>query len=135
MVRKPTELRPIMTRIPEGLRRRLEKEAARNDRSMNAEIIARLWETFADEDRFGGPEQAAMLQNFAFDMARAKAATEHDSADDNLRRIAAAFLNLADNWMSDLHSVIIARRKAKGEVGRYATATTKMAIPVKEYLP
>jgi plasmid stability protein len=42
MARKPTELRPLMIRIPEALRRKLEKEAARNDRSMNAEIIDRL---------------------------------------------------------------------------------------------
>ena len=39
MALKPTDLRPVMTRIPEGLRRKLEREAGRNDRSMNAEII------------------------------------------------------------------------------------------------
>ena len=46
MARKPTELRPIMTRVPEGLRRKLEREAKRNDRSMNAEIIHRLEQSF-----------------------------------------------------------------------------------------
>jgi plasmid stability protein len=46
MVRKPTELRPLMIRIPEGLRRKLEKEAARQTRSMNAEIIHRLNQSF-----------------------------------------------------------------------------------------
>ena len=42
MARKPTELRPLMIRIPEALRGKLEKQAAQNDRSMNAEIIYRL---------------------------------------------------------------------------------------------
>ena len=40
------ELRPVMTRIPEGLRRRLEREASRHRRSMNAEIVHRLQESF-----------------------------------------------------------------------------------------
>jgi Arc-like DNA binding dprotein len=47
MARKPTELRPLMVRIPESLRRRLEKEAAKQDRSMNAEIIHRLDQSFS----------------------------------------------------------------------------------------
>jgi len=46
MVRKDQELRPVMTRIPEGLRRRLEREAKWHRRSMNAEIIHRLQESF-----------------------------------------------------------------------------------------
>jgi len=46
MARKPTDLRPLMVRIPESLRRKLEKEAARQDRSMNAEIIYRLDQSF-----------------------------------------------------------------------------------------
>jgi hypothetical protein len=50
MVRKSQELRPVMTRIPEGLRRRLEREAEQNRRSMNAEIVHRLEESFRRED-------------------------------------------------------------------------------------
>jgi phosphoenolpyruvate carboxylase len=46
MVRKSQELRPVMTRLPEGLRRRLEREAEENGRSMNAEIIYRLQQSF-----------------------------------------------------------------------------------------
>lgn len=46
MARKDLELRPVMTRIPEGLRRRLEHEAKRRGRSMNAEIINRLQASF-----------------------------------------------------------------------------------------
>jgi hypothetical protein len=47
VARRTQELRPVMTRIPETLRRRLERAAARNNRSMNTEIIHRLEESFA----------------------------------------------------------------------------------------
>jgi hypothetical protein len=50
MVRKSQELRPVMTRIPEGLRRKLEREAEQNGRSMNAEIIHRLESLFRREE-------------------------------------------------------------------------------------
>jgi hypothetical protein len=42
MALKAQELRPVMVRIPENLRRRLERTAAANHRSMNTEIIFRL---------------------------------------------------------------------------------------------
>lgn len=48
---KNEELRPLMTRIPESLRSRLEKSAARSLRSMNAEIIYRLEESYRREER------------------------------------------------------------------------------------
>jgi len=51
VVRKSQELRPVMTRIPEGLRRRLEREAEQNRRSMNAEIIHRLTQSFVRQDQ------------------------------------------------------------------------------------
>ena len=50
MVRKGKELRPVMTRIPETLRRRLEREAELNRQSMNAEMIARLESSFRRQD-------------------------------------------------------------------------------------
>jgi len=50
MSRKPTDLRSISTRLPEGLRRRLERSAQANDRSMNAEIIHRLTESYTAAD-------------------------------------------------------------------------------------
>src|SRR5262245_28750058 len=50
MVRKSQELSTVMTRIPEGLRRRLEREAEQNRRSMNAEIVHRLEESFRREE-------------------------------------------------------------------------------------
>jgi hypothetical protein len=50
MVRKSQELRPVMTRLPEGLRHRLEREAKLNRHSMNAEIISRLESSFRREE-------------------------------------------------------------------------------------
>jgi hypothetical protein len=40
-----------MTRLPEALCRRLEREAAREGRSMNAEIIHRLQQSFQAPDQ------------------------------------------------------------------------------------
>ena len=52
-------------RVKEPLRARLEREAKRNDRSMNAEITSRLEESFTKQDAAGGPE----LQRIALMMA------------------------------------------------------------------
>ena len=49
MPRKSSELRPIMTRLPEDLRKRLEREAGKAGHSMNREIINRLWSSFDSE--------------------------------------------------------------------------------------
>ena len=57
MTRKIKELRPVMTRIPEGLRRQLELSARRSGRSMNAEIIHRLKQSFAGD----GPSMEEIL--------------------------------------------------------------------------
>jgi hypothetical protein len=67
MVRKNQELRPVMTRIPEGLRRRLEREAEQNRHSMNAEIVARLKASFQRED------QEKMIRRAAEEAATASA--------------------------------------------------------------
>jgi hypothetical protein len=42
MARKPTDIVQLKVRLPEELRWRMEAEAARNNCSMNAEIVARL---------------------------------------------------------------------------------------------
>jgi len=49
VTKKSEELRPVMTRIPEGLRLRLERSAGSNGRSMNAEIIHRLEQSFSPD--------------------------------------------------------------------------------------
>ena len=51
MAQKDLELRPVMTRSPEGLRRRLEREAKWHRTSMNAEIVKRLQESFDIPDQ------------------------------------------------------------------------------------
>lgn len=46
MARKPTDTVQLKLRFPEAMRRRLERVAGANDRSMNAEIIHRLDQSF-----------------------------------------------------------------------------------------
>jgi hypothetical protein len=65
MARKAQELTPVMVRLPEKLRRWLERAAAENGRSMNTEIIHRLEKSIASEselvrllDRVAGRLQA-----------------------------------------------------------------------------
>jgi hypothetical protein len=50
MARKPTDTVQLKLRFSEALRRRLEREAARNNRSMNTEIIHRLEESFRQHE-------------------------------------------------------------------------------------
>ena len=46
MAKKSTETIHLKLRLPEGLRRQIEKSAARNERSMNSEILIRLQNSF-----------------------------------------------------------------------------------------
>jgi len=48
MARKPDDLHPTMVRLPETLRRDLERWADIHGRSLNAEIIFRLEQSLAD---------------------------------------------------------------------------------------
>jgi plasmid stability protein len=50
MPRKPADLVKLNLRFPEALRSRLEKYAARNNRSLNAEIVRRLENSFKGDD-------------------------------------------------------------------------------------
>jgi hypothetical protein len=49
MTRKPTDEVQLKLRFSEALRRRLERVAARNNRSMNTEIIHRLEESLKND--------------------------------------------------------------------------------------
>jgi hypothetical protein len=49
MARKPTDTVQLKLRFSEGLRRKLEREAKRNDQSLNSEIVSRLDQSFSDE--------------------------------------------------------------------------------------
>jgi plasmid stability protein len=62
-----------MTRLPEALCRRLEREAAREGRSMNAEIIHRLQQSLQASDRAGGLEdRVRKLEQEIFNYAAPK---------------------------------------------------------------
>lgn len=50
MARKPTDIVPLMLRLREDLRRRLDNDARRNHRSLNAEVLARLEASYAKEN-------------------------------------------------------------------------------------
>ena len=50
MARKITEIVTLSLRIREELRKRVEREAKRADRSMNAEIVHRLEQSFEHQD-------------------------------------------------------------------------------------
>ena len=50
MARKRTDTIKLQLRLPEGLRRRIERSAENNKHSMNSEILARLEGSFRSED-------------------------------------------------------------------------------------
>ena len=52
MARKAQQLTGVMVRLPEKLRRWMERAAAENGRSMNSEIIYRLERSIATEPEF-----------------------------------------------------------------------------------
>jgi plasmid stability protein len=64
MARKQADMVGLHLRFSEGLRRRLEREAARHDRSMNAEIIDRL------EQSFHVPDQATATAKKVIEMMK-----------------------------------------------------------------
>jgi hypothetical protein len=59
MARKPSEQVKLNLRFTEALRSRLEKHAARNNRSMNEEIIRRLEDSFTKEDLMAFAERVS----------------------------------------------------------------------------
>jgi hypothetical protein len=59
MARKPTDTVQLNLRFSEALRRRLEREAARHERSLNTEIVERLKQSFRVPDLEKAVEQAA----------------------------------------------------------------------------
>jgi Arc-like DNA binding domain len=65
MARKPTDTVIFSLRMREELRRQLEREAKRQERSMNAEIIQRLEGSFHREEE---RDLAAGLDELRFDL-------------------------------------------------------------------
>jgi hypothetical protein len=87
MARKAQKLRPVMTRIPETLRRRLERLAARNGRSMNSEIIHRLQRTIAIDDSGAATNLLEFLRSPGVEVTEA-----------NERDVAVALHNTFGRW-------------------------------------
>jgi hypothetical protein len=86
VARKPTDIVQLKLRFPESLRRQLEREAARNHRSMNTEIIHRLGEsieeTIADRtaEREGKEGVARALARFKARVGRELRANDEEMA-------------------------------------------------------
>jgi hypothetical protein len=51
MARKPTDTIKLNLRFPEALRRQLEREASKHGRSLNTEIVGRLYRSLRQEDK------------------------------------------------------------------------------------
>ena len=68
MARKPSDTVQLKLRFSERLRRRLEREAKRQDRSLNSEIVNRLDESFSDQ---GAEWLRAVLGSRTGDLVRA----------------------------------------------------------------
>jgi hypothetical protein len=84
MARKPTDTVQLKLRFLEAMRRRLELEAARNNRSMNTEIIHRLQRTFAiDDSGAAATNMFDVLRSLGVDFTRA-----------NERDVVVAFQNI-----------------------------------------
>jgi len=67
MVRKAQAPRIVMTRMPEGLHARLRKEAKLNARSVNAEIVHRLTQSFVRQEQQEQADLITAAVNRAFD--------------------------------------------------------------------
>ncbi len=63
--RKKTATVQFKVRMKEALRARIEKAAKAGNKSMNAEILERLEQSFQFEDRFGGPGLIEMIERMA----------------------------------------------------------------------
>jgi hypothetical protein len=74
MARKPTAEVQLKLRFPESLRRRLEREAEREGRSMNSEIIFRLQRTFAVDDSGAATNILDFLRRMGVDVTKANEA-------------------------------------------------------------
>jgi hypothetical protein len=81
LARKPTDTVYLQLRISEGLRRRLEREAAKHKRSMNTEIIHRL------DASFEQPMLTELMENAVMSALR-----KYHAAPGRLRPVAGGIL-------------------------------------------
>jgi Arc-like DNA binding domain len=76
MPRKKRLPAQIKIRLPEALRRELEREAAKNSRTLNGEIVYRLTQPFVQADRKAIAAAAAEAAGVAAGKAVAEAVAE-----------------------------------------------------------
>jgi len=74
MARKPTDEVQLKLRFPEALRRKLERAADHEGRSMNTEIIRRLERTFAVDESAEGTNVLEYLGALGIDVSEANEA-------------------------------------------------------------
>lgn len=65
------DLEKIIIRLPDGMRDRLKDEATKNNRSLNAEVVARLEHSMSPAFQGIEPELLESLPRFALQSARA----------------------------------------------------------------
>jgi hypothetical protein len=152
MARKPTELRPLMARLPEALRQRLERAAERNARSMNAEMIDRLQASFERQDTAKrllvdvmetayGPKLAAILQALARaldDAGNTAFLNRSDVVEDNRFR-----LDMREAWIQDASSFACAKAvatavldvfKPTADIGEGAASLPEDGFPLPQLI-
>jgi SpoVK/Ycf46/Vps4 family AAA+-type ATPase len=103
VVRKLADTIHLRLRFDERLRRRIEKAAEQNNQSMNAEIIARLEQSFAKEDI------EAVIEKTALATVRRlleEGSGALDAAEIERRRQASIAANESDPMMSELRKAI-----------------------------
>jgi hypothetical protein len=71
MARKTTDPVQLKLRFQEGLRRRLDREAKRNGRSLNSEIIHRLQRTLAIDDSTAATNVLDFFRELGVDITKA----------------------------------------------------------------
>jgi plasmid stability protein len=60
----------FIVRLPEGMRQKIMEAAATSNRSMNAEIVARLQYSFATEAQAGPPDMDKFVDELAEKLAK-----------------------------------------------------------------
>lgn len=75
MSRAPADIVQLKLRFRESLRQQLEDTSARNEASLNSEIVRRLEDSFALEDELGGPDGLAMHRRIAWAVKQAERQT------------------------------------------------------------
>ena len=108
-------------RFPPGLRDKLKVAADRNSRSMNAEIVARLVETFENDDVMESPSAAAEALKPILDMAKADLAERYEERIGAVEKLLSEISdhiekgNLTDADKRELEGSIAKRRSKKRE--------------------